>query len=189
VHEIPLWNHDQSMNEAFHNSTVWYYQEIARQIGQEKYGQYLNVFHYGNRNPSGKVDSFWLNGALKISSDEQIEFLKNLYEEQLPVSQRSQQLVKGMMLMESNLTYKLFGKTGWAEVRDSSVLLKSTNETSVVQIPIVNIGWLVGWVEKNEDIYFFALNIQSPQTAPENFAEARKNITRSCLKDLKIIPE
>lgn len=180
VRSNPAWNRDQSMTEAFRHSTVWYYQQIARKIGQDKYAQYFNLLHYGNRNAGGAVDSFWLNGDLRISTDEQIEFLKNLYMEQLPVSKPSQQLVKGMMLLETDSSYSLYGKTGWAFINDEDVSGKV--------VGMKHIGWFVGWVKKKDNVYVFALNMESPDPAPENFSEARKEITMQCLSAAGIIP-
>ena len=118
VRSVESWNRDQSMQDAFHHSAFWYYQEIARKIGQQKYGQYLEVMEYGNKNPGGAVDSFWLTGDLRISCDEQVEFLKNFYTYQLPVSKQTTDLVKGMMVMEKNPDYMLSGKTGWGMMKD-----------------------------------------------------------------------
>jgi len=176
---VESWNHDQSMKEAFRNSCVPCFQQIAREVGTERYQYYLQLLHYGNMNPGGSVDSFWLNGDLRISCDEQIEFLKNLYTEQLPISKRIQQLVKGMMLIEKNAAYSLYGKTGWATVRGESELASDTS--------MKNIGWFVGWVQKGESAYFFALNIESSEPAPENFGDARKKIVEECLREQKIL--
>ena len=91
----------------------WSMQEVAEKIGQEKMQRYLNLLHYGNGKTGTSVDSFWLSGDLRISCDEQIEFLKNLYTYQLPVTKRTIDSVKGMMVIEKKLAYLLSGKTGW----------------------------------------------------------------------------
>ena len=76
------WNKDTSLKEAFKNSTVWFHKEQARKIGKEKYRKYLKEFNYGDQiitiDSSDKPDefnNFWLNGTLKISPIEQINFL------------------------------------------------------------------------------------------------------------------
>ena len=48
--------------------------------------QYIDAAGYGNQELSGKIDSFWLDGSLKISADEQVTFLKRLYQNDLPFS-------------------------------------------------------------------------------------------------------
>jgi beta-lactamase class D len=49
---------------------------------------------------------------LRISADEQIEFLKKLYLEQLPGSKRSLEIVKDILTLEKTDVYKLSAKTG-----------------------------------------------------------------------------
>ena len=67
------------MKTAFQNSVVWYYQEVARRVGPEEMQHYLDAAGYGNRKVGSQVDLFWLDGTLRISADEQVEFLKQLY--------------------------------------------------------------------------------------------------------------
>ena len=85
---IPSWNQDHTLKTAIQNSVVWYYQELARRVGKEKMQYYVDAAHYGNQNISGQIDTFWLEGGLRISADEQVEFLKRLYKGDLPFSQR-----------------------------------------------------------------------------------------------------
>src|SRR5512137_1465490 len=42
------WNKDHNMNTAFRNSTVWFYQELARRVGGERMKQWLDRVGYGN---------------------------------------------------------------------------------------------------------------------------------------------
>ena len=184
VRNIDSWNHDQTLAEAFRNSCVPCYQQIARKIGNDKYLQYLKLLHYGNMLTGSAVDSFWLNGDLRISCDEQIEFLKDMYNYQFPVSKRSVDLVKGMMVMEKNSEYTLCGKTGWGMMMGDTAFSVSSHKT----LPrLKNVGWFVGYVEKGDDVFFFATNIESPDPVPENWTEARVDITKNILTELKII--
>ncbi|MEO6166780.1 MAG: class D beta-lactamase [Chitinophagales bacterium] len=171
------WNHDQDMEEAFKNSTVWYYQEIARRIGAGKMQQYLSLMHYGNMNMTGAIDSFWLTGGLRISCDEQIEFLKDFYLNTYHFTPTAVNIVKKILVQDDTPGYKLSAKTGWGMMKG-----EETGEQEL------NIGWFVGYVEKGKDVYFFATNISSPEPAPDNFGAARKEITLKILQELKIVP-
>ena len=42
--------------------------------------EYLTRIQYGNADPSGGVDRFWLDGALRISAMEQVDFRENCIE-------------------------------------------------------------------------------------------------------------
>src|SRR5262245_59410753 len=88
------WGQDQTLRSAIKYSVVWYYQELALRVGERKMKKLVTAFNYGNQNISGPVNQFWLNNTLKISADEQIEFLKALYTERLPASKRSIGIVK-----------------------------------------------------------------------------------------------
>jgi beta-lactamase class D len=47
------------------------------------------------------------------------------------------------------------------------------------------IGWFIGYVEKGNDVYFFAINLQSKE--PEEGFKSRQEITFKILKELKIL--
>jgi beta-lactamase class D len=167
--DFKSWNQDLNMRLAIKYSAVWFYQELARRVGEERMQHYIDTIGYGNRDISGGIDRFWLDGDLRISQFEQIEFLKKLYSSSLPFSERSMNIVKDIMLNEDTLGYKLRAKTGWA------MRVK------------MNIGWWVGWVEKDNNVYFFANNVES-ENPDENFIKGRIEITRKILKALNILP-
>jgi beta-lactamase class D len=114
-YEVPAWNQDHTLKSAIKNSVVWYYQELARRGGKEKMQQYVDAVGYGNKDISGKIDTFWLEGGLRISADEQVEFLKRLYQDKLPFSPRSMKIVKEILVLEKTESYQLSGKTGSAQ--------------------------------------------------------------------------
>ena len=130
---------------------------------------YIEKEHYGNEVLTGPIDYFWLNATLKISQFEQINFLKKLYKEELGFSHKTMQLVKYIMLVENTPKYKLRAKLGWGIQRDN-----------------LNIGWYVGYLEKNNNVFFFATNIETADPE-DNFGNARIEITKSILKSLKLL--
>jgi beta-lactamase class D len=162
-YENSTWNQDHTLKTAFQNSVVWYYQEVARRIGRERMQQYIDAVGYGNQDMTGKTDSFWLDGAIRISADEQVEFLKKLYQDDLPFSSRSMALVKEIMLLENDQAHRLRGKTGSGWVDN------------------LYIGWFVGYQEVNGNVYFFATNITS--TNAEAKGATAKQISLEILQD------
>ncbi len=160
------WNADHDLKTAFKNSTVWYYQELARRVGGEKMKFWLDKAGYGNADTSGGIDQFWLNGSLKISINQQVEFLRQLQTNNLPFSQRSMDIVKKIMIMEDSNGYVLRAKTGWGfDQKDSS-----------------DIGWYVGYVNKNNQVFYFANCVQNHQKADSTFYKARIAIAKEGLK-------
>ncbi len=95
--EIDAWNHDTNLRQAFKDSTVWFYQVLARRAGYERMQQFINKVGYGNRQigTAADIDRFWLQQQiLQITPKEQIKFLQRLYQGDLPFSQRTINLVK-----------------------------------------------------------------------------------------------
>ncbi|RYD52703.1 MAG: class D beta-lactamase [Sphingobacteriales bacterium] len=134
VREMSEWNKDLTLREAFRASAVWYYQEVARRIGKPVMQHYLDTANYGNKTISG-IDTFWLDGSLQISPDEQVGLLKRLYFAELPFAERTQRIVKSMMLWEDSSAYKLYYKTGWGCVNKTTDVL-----------------WVAGFTERLEKV-------------------------------------
>ncbi|MGE5462586.1 MAG: class D beta-lactamase [Syntrophothermus sp.] len=162
-YEIASWNQDHTLKTAFQNSVVWYYREVARRIGRERMQQYIDAVGYGNQDMTGNLDSFWLDGAIRISAEEQVKFLIRLYQNDLPFSKRSMDIVRDMMTLETGLDGQVRGKTGSGFIDSQYV------------------GWFVGYQEVNGDVLFFATNITSPN-ADANGKKARE-ITLDLLKE------
>lgn len=161
--EMPEWNQDLSMNRAFHVSAVPYYQEVARRITKPVMQKWLDTIKYGNMKIS-KIDTFWLDGSLKISPDEELGFVKKLYFDQLPFHKLTMQWVRSVMLMEKTPKYDLCYKTGWGIEGKK------------------HIGWVTGWIEKDGLPTFFVLNLESENPDIE-MREVRKSILKNILKD------
>lgn len=165
-YQVNNWNQDLILRKAFQYSCVPCYQNLARKVGMERMKFYIEKEQYGNEVLTGPIDFFWLNATLKISQIEQIKFLKKLYNKELGFSLKAMQIVKHIMLIENKPDYKLRAKTGWGIDKEG-----------------LNIGWYVGYLEKNNNVYFFATNIES-DSPDENFGNARVEITKSILRNL-----
>lgn len=165
------WKRDHNLRSAFKYSVLWYYREIAKRVGAERMKELVTKLDYGNRDTSGELERFWLNNEkLKISADEQVEFLKKLYAGKLPVSRRSIDIVKEIMVQESTPEYKLSAKTGGGPRAQGVV-----------------IGWYVGYVETRGEVYFFAMNIDGPNYI--SIRDKRIDMTRRVLAHLGVLPQ
>jgi beta-lactamase class D len=160
------WWQDHTLRTAYRRSVLWYYQELATHVGAERMKAHVEKLGYGNRDTSGDLTRFWLSdGPLRISADEQIEFLKALYKEELPVSQRAQRVVKEIMVLEETPAYKLSAKTGGGPLGESKAL-----------------GWFVGYLETKGNVYFFATQIEGPNFLA--IRDERIRLTKEILQDL-----
>jgi beta-lactamase class D len=169
IRQNPDWNKDQDLKTALKNSTVWYYQELARRVGGKQMKFWLDKAQYGNADTSGGIDKFWLSGKLRVTPEKQIDFLRRLHSGQLPFSKRSMDIAKKIMISRDTLGYRICAKTGWGIMENR------------------DIGWFVGYLETNNNVYYFANCIQTNDSDNREFATARKEIVFLILKDLKLI--
>jgi beta-lactamase class D len=145
-----MWEQDMSLRDAIKISNVPVYQELARRIGLQRMREGVAQLDFGNHNIGNTVDNFWLQGPLQISAVEQARFLARLTENSLPVPVEIQKTVRDMVLMEEGDEWAIYGKTGWAMGTEP------------------DLGWWVGWVEKEGKTHTFALNIDMPAEEDRN---------------------
>lgn len=158
---LEAWNKDQSMETAFPASCVWFYQELAKRLGKATYERYLREVGYGNARVGEELTTFWLNGDLKISAVEQVDFLKKIYQREYPFRSSSYDALAKLMIVEQSPTYTVRAKTGWA------------------QRVTPQVGWYVGYVESGGKAWFFATNLDISK--PED-NRLRQVITYEALK-------
>ena len=160
---VPAWNKDHNLRSAIKVSAVWFYQEMARRIGEETMQGYINNVGYGNQDISGGIDQFWLDGGLRITAYEQIDLLQRLHLFTLPFSDQTHKKVKSILTQEVKDGYVLRAKTGWGRGEPH------------------DLGWYVGYVERTNRTLFFALNIDMYQNED---ARKREAITRKVLEEM-----
>jgi beta-lactamase class D len=168
VRIIEAWNRDHTMRSAISASAVPVYQEIARRIGAERMQKYLDLFGYGNRDIGGGIDQFWLTGNLRIDPVQQIDFVDRLRRGVLPVSKRSQDLVRDILPVT---------KIGDAVIRAKSGLIGA-------EVGKPSLGWMVGWAEKGSANTVFALNMDCNEP---RLVAARMKLSQQCLTDIGAI--
>ena len=162
------WNEDQDLATAISRSTVPYFQELARRVGEERMRHWITAEPFGNSDISGGIDQFWLSGGLRISPDEQVAFLRRLFAGTLKFSDRSMSIVRNIILIEETPAYRLRGKTGWGRQNDEQI------------------GWIVGWVERDGNVFFFASLLTTPDPHFEMW-NIRKQLTYGILEEIGIL--
>jgi beta-lactamase class D len=161
---------DMTVKEAFEVSAGWVFVELAKKIGKKRYQQYLKRCGYGNINLSEPGTDFWNFGPFAISPINQVALLVKVYNSQLPFSKRNLSVLKRVMVTEKTSKYIIRSKTGWTRWQGE------------------DIGWWVGYVERNENVYFFATRLIKKRTdSNPRFGECRKTITKTVLKQLGAI--
>lgn len=124
--------------------------------------------NYGNKTIGKDVTDFWLDESLRITAFEEIRFLKQLQANNLAFKQEDINLLKELVIDEKSENYVVRAKTGWEG----------------------RYGWYVGYVgyvgyvETKNDVWFFALNID---TKTKEDLSKRKALTLEALKIKGII--
>lgn len=163
---IAVWNQDHDLRSAFKTSAVWFYVATSKRVGEAEMQHYYNLADYGNRKINNFGADYWNSGDLRITQREQIDFLRLFYQNRLPFSARSLEIVKDVMIAEQTDKYVLRAKTGWSNAFTPGV------------------GWYVGYVTRGADVYFFALEIDIKKEAD---AAKRQEIAKNILRESKII--
>ncbi len=168
---LKSWEQNLVFRDAFQLSCVPCYQELARKIGVKKMNYYLDKLNYGNMQVgANNIDSFWLEGDSRINQFQQIDFLIRLQQSELPISEHTELVIKRMMVMEDKEGFKLRGKTGWS--------IKNGN----------NNGWFVGYIERDDNTFFFATNIEPrEQFEMDKFPMIRKDVTFNACQLMRIM--
>ncbi len=163
------WAANQTLGTAFARSTVWFYQELARRVGTETMARQLAEIDYGNGDLSAGVDRFWLEGGFRVSAEDQVRFLRRFLARELPLQPGTYETARMVFAMEEGPGYRLSGKTGWVGFGDPEA---------------DQLGWFVGYVEREEGAYPFALNMRmrSPEDGPR-----RMEIARAILREVGLM--
>jgi beta-lactamase class D len=151
------WKQDQTTQSWIKESCVWYSQVLAKQLGMEKFQDYVTKFSYGNMDLTGDkgkengLTNSWLSSSLQISSIEQVAFLEKMLAEKLPVNAHAIKMTKNILFVEELKNgWKLYGKTG------TGSLLNSDGTKN----PDLYHGWFIGWIEKGDRRIIFSNHIE-----------------------------
>ena len=130
-------------------SAKWVTEWIMPQLGIETIKHFLATFSYGNQDFSGGLKDSWVTSSLKISAYEQVEFLKKLWTNKLPLSKRTVDLTKKIILVKKlGTTSELYGKTGTGCLEGHACMDR----------PDKMLGWFVGVLKSDSHEYVFAAN-------------------------------
>lgn len=129
------WNRDIDFYEAFGASCVWYFRELADEIGQDKMQQELNKLSYGNcdisdwegrlntNNNNRALTGFWLESSLAISPKEQAEVMERIFGTGSIYSKKTQDQLKQVMqeTEDYGTNVAIYGKTGMGKAQGEVV--------------------------------------------------------------------
>lgn len=169
IYPIEAWNTDLTLPEAFSSSCVWYYKKVIDKLGPNEVQKYLDQLQYGNKdisewngssvNSLPELRGFWLGSSLKISPMEQVAILANIFEGKTAFAKDNIDILKDIMLAESNDMVKIYGKTGTGKDLATG---KNNN------------AWFVGMAETKDDVYYFAVRLDESDNQDLAGAKAKE---------------
>ena len=159
---LKAWEQDLVLRDAFQFSCLPCYQELARKIGPDRMKDHVARLKYGQMDiNTNTTDNFWVLGNSRITQLEQIDFLRRLYNHELPISERTESIMKDIMFVEDVKDDKLYAKTGLSNVNDAYN------------------GWYVGYLAGPNNTYFFATNVEPGEAFDFNtFVQQRIKVTK-----------
>jgi beta-lactamase class D len=163
------WKGDQTFDAALKNSVQWYAKELSTRMGQARLEQNLKRIKYGNADISGGLDKFWMSSSLRVSTFEQVDFLRNFRDGKLGFNPRITKALQEALVIERTPEYTIYGKYGSCPMPDGKYL-----------------GWLVGYVERGPKVWYYALNLDGKSLA--DFAGVRLAIVKGSMQELGFIP-
>jgi len=168
---LSIWEQDLALPDAFQFSCLPCYREVARAVGLERMRSTLDKIDYpGMEFDAENLDLFWVAGNSRISQMQQIDFLRRFHGQELPIAKRTHEIVTDILVIEETDRFKLSGKTGWSV----------DGET--------NNGWIVGYIQTGEKLYFYATNLEpSPGFDIKDFGRVRRHVTMKSFYKLGLI--
>ena len=170
---LPVWNQDHSLRSGIEVSAVWLYQRHARAVGAEQMAAGVAAAAYGNTDIGGDIDRFWLDGDLRITAIEQVDFLERLVLGDLPFAEADIEAVLDILVRERT---------------DGSVWRHKTG-TALATTP--ELGWLVGTTEHDGRRFVFAMNLDLEPVeavADEPDPQVRQQLSRELLVATGALP-
>lgn len=173
------WNRDIGFKDAFQSSCVWYFREVINRLGEDTVADGLELLSYGNcdisdwegrlntNNSNRDLTGFWVESSLKISPEEQVKVLAEIFEGEGKFKKDMIDLLKDAMLIESNDGRTIYGKTGMG-VKDGQCVD----------------AWFVGMMSREDKNLYYAVRLDDPENEKTSSQKA-KEILLTILKTSK----
>ena len=158
------WRRDHSLLSAMQSSAVWYFQRLAERLGLERERAYLQRLEYGNADPSSGLTTFWLGGSLRISPEEQLRFVRRLFDGSLPVSATAVKVVRDVLIQPQGRIVNAGGEHAFGRWPVGTVVRAKTGSGSDGSGRAVR--WLIGHVSRGGQEWIFVSCVVGGETTP-----------------------
>jgi beta-lactamase class D len=159
------WRRDHTLASAMRYSVVWYFQRVAEKLGADRERQYLKKFNYGNADSSSGLTTFWLGGSLQITAEEQLLFMRRLYNDDLPVSRAAMRTVRQLLVQPQGLVVNAAGEHPFAAPWPAGTTV-SAKTGSGTDRGGKTVRWLVGHVARGPRSWLFVSSVSGGSDIP-----------------------
>ncbi len=150
------WARDHTLATAMRYSVVWFFQRIATMLGPDRERAYLAKLEYGNQDSSSGLTTFWLDGSLRISPDEQERFMVRLYDDVLPIKKKAMQSVREILVQPPGVVVNAVGEHPFAAPWPEGTVVSAKTGRGA------DVTWLVGHVQRQNRSWIFVSCVIGP---------------------------
>ena len=157
---LGVWQKDADLPRAFKFQVGWWFRRLAAQIGHDRYVDQLRAMDYGDHDPAGMADGFWLGpqsgGFLTIDEGHQVEFVRRVYAGSLPFKPETLAMVQALTADEN----RPWPGGGQAEISGLS------SSCATVSDGTRNVGWWVGRIKSPQSDLVFSASVEGAEAPP-----------------------
>ena len=169
--EIAAWNQDLDLHGAMKTSSNWYFEQVHDRVGEGRMRAWVDKLQFGTSAEAGERPT-WIDGGRVITPLQQAEFFARFAAGKLPVSPRTQEILRRILVVEERAGVTLRAKTGTAALGGGGTL-----------------GWLAGTVEHPGGRRFsFATFFRGSKADTSGIIQRRHAITRRLLARWGALP-
>ena len=177
------WRRDHTLASAMRNSVVWYFQRLAELLGPAREREYLRRFDYGNApDVTRNVTTFWLDGTLTISPEEELRFIRRLYAGDLPVSRAAMDVVRSILIQPEGKVTNAAGEHAFAAPWPPGTRLSAKTGSGTANGQAVR--WIVGHVARDSRSWLFVSCVTGGTDLP---ALAAVDQAASALQEARVL--
>jgi beta-lactamase class D len=158
------WERDRSLDSAMKASVVWVFRRTATLIGRDRMIDYLNRLEYAGDTFERDLTSFWLNGDLVVSPEEQLRFMRRFARYELPVRRQHIDTVMSALLMPRGSIQNASGTHAFALAWSEPLVVRA--KTGNATVGTERVSWLVGHLESGDRQYVFASRVRAGGSLP-----------------------
>lgn len=160
---------DHSLGSAVQYSVDWYFQRVADRLGLERERIYLQLFQYGNKDPGRDIKGFWTGGALRITPEQQQDFLVRFYQQELDASATSTATLRKILEQSAGAVRTPEGDRAFANPWPKDAVV-SAHFANTLDRSGRGVRWLVGHVARGERAYVFVSCVVGASSLDANAA-------------------